>query len=465
MNRAVFCNNQVINKVINMFTKLTSYITAVIVVLVCMTCLSNAKEVPLVYRFSIMEEITPAMARKAAQAVDEAVSMNAACILIEMNTYGGMLDAADSIRTKLLNCPVPVLVFINNNAASAGALIALACNRIYMRTGSSMGAATVVNQQAEALPDKYQSYMRAMMRSTAEARHRDPHIAEAMVDPRIYIPGVNDSGKVLTFTPSEAMKNGFCDGMAENWRQVLGKEQINDYKTFVYDPTWVENIIGILIHPAISGILILVMLGGLYFEMQHPGIGFPLIAGILAAILYFAPLYLEGLAANWEILVFIVGMILIALEIFVIPGFGITGILGIFFTVGGLAASMLNNQGFDFTGIGPAQILTSVAIVVLAMVASLVMFLTLGKGFMHTPAFKRMVLQNSMTPGTGMETNLPVHDWVGQEAQTTTSLRPSGKILFRGEILTASAEFGFIEKDKTVIITRYDGISPMVREK
>lgn len=440
-------------------------ITVIFTFLVCLLSNVYAVETKLIYRLSIKEEITPAMARKVNQAVNEAISLKADYILIEMNTYGGMLDAADSIRTKLLNSPIPVIVFIDNNAASAGALIAIACNRIYMRTGSSIGAATVVNQNAEAMPDKYQSYMRSMMRATSEARQRNPHIAEAMVDPVISIPGVIDSGKVLTLTPSEAIKNGFCDGMAENWREVLEKEQISSYNSKIYNPSWIERIIGFLIHPAVSGVLILVMLGGLYFEMQHPGIGFPLFAAILAAILYFAPLYLEGLAANWEILVFVSGLILIAMEIFIIPGFGITGILGIIFTVGGLAASMLNNQGFDFSGIGTSQIFTSVAIVILSMVGSLALFFTLGKGVMHTTAFKKMVLQDVMPLGNGVENQQVVHEWIGQEAITATSLRPSGKIMFRGEIISASAEFGYIEKDILVTITRYDGIAPMVRAK
>lgn len=438
-------------------------VTYILTFIVCVNAFAADGDKKLVYRLMITEEITPAMARKASQAVNEAIALKADYMLIQMNTYGGMLDAADSIRTKLLNCPIPVFVFIDNNAASAGALIAIACNKIYMRTGSSIGAATVVNQNAEALPDKYQSYMRSMMRATAEARGRDPHIAEAMVDPRVYIPGVNDSGKVLTFTPSEAIKNGYCNGMAETWREVLASEQVTNYETRLYDPTWIENIIGFLIHPAISGVLILIMLGGIYFEMQHPGIGFPLIAAILAAVLYFAPLYLEGFAANWEILVFICGVVLILLEIFVIPGFGVPGILGIIMVLGGLSVSMLGNKGFDFSGIGSQQILTSVAIVIVSMVGSLLLFLTMGKSLMHTGAFNKMILHDAMEPGKGI--TLSVNDVIGGHAVTTTSLRPTGKILFNGEVISASAESGFIEKDTDVVIVKFDGIAPVVREK
>lgn len=228
-----------------------------------------------------------------------------------MNTYGGMVVYADSLRSMILNSRKPVWVFIDNNAASAGALISIACDRIYMREGANIGAATVVNQTGEAMPDKYQSYMRSMIRSTAEAQGRDtlvqgrdtvyrwkrnPHIAEAMVDQSIYIQGITDSGRVVTFTAREAMKYGFCDGMAESVDEVLKKEQVENYTIRSYHPTVTDRIIGFLINPVIQGLLIMVIVGGIYFELQTPGIGFPLAAALTACLLYFAPLYLEGFA-------------------------------------------------------------------------------------------------------------------------------------------------------------------------
>ena len=195
----------------------------------------------LIYRFDINREIGPVAWRITQKAVDEATKQKADFLLLKLNTYGGMVDAADSIRTKILNCTIPVLVFIDNNAASAGALIAISCDSIYMRNGANIGAATVVDQQGKVVPDKYQSYMRSIMRSTAEAHgkkavvngkdtswiwYRDPKIAEAMVDPRTYIKGLNDTGKVLTMTTSEAMEHGFCEGKAENINQVLEKAVI-----------------------------------------------------------------------------------------------------------------------------------------------------------------------------------------------------------------------------------------------
>src|SRR5690606_20750964 len=165
-------------------------------------------------------------------------------------------------------------------------------------------------------------------------------------DPSVYIEGIIDTGKVLTFTSSEAMQNGYCDGLAENVQEVLQQAGIEDYELVEYVPGRIEKIIGFLVHPVVSGLLIMAIIGGIYFEMQTPGIGFPLAVAVIAAFSYFAPLYLEGLADNWEIIVFIAGVVLIGLEIFVVPGFGFVGITGIAFVFGSLILSLLNNVEF-----------------------------------------------------------------------------------------------------------------------
>jgi membrane-bound serine protease (ClpP class) len=220
----------------------------------------------LVYKFNIKQEITRATWRQTQQAFEAADSLGADIFLIHMNTYGGTVLDADSIRTKILQSRIPVHVFIDNNAASAGALISIACDSIYMRPGGSIGAATVVNQTGQAMPDKYQSYMRSTMRSTAEGKgkktvivgndtiqqwRRDPKIAEAMVDPSVFIEGIIDTGKVLTFTPAEAIEYGFCEGLAENVPEVLQKLGIEEYRIVEYEPSFIERIIGFLVHPGI----------------------------------------------------------------------------------------------------------------------------------------------------------------------------------------------------------------------
>src|SRR5574344_3157770 len=292
-----------------------------------------------IYQIDIRDDINSKTWIYTKQGFAEAAQLKADAILINLNTYGGEVIYADSIRTTILNSKIPVIAFIDNNAASAGALISIACDQIYMRPGASFGAATVVNgTDGQQMPDKYQSYMRATMRSTAEAQGKDslgnwkrePLIAEAMVDDRTVIPNLIDSGKTLTFTTDEAIANHYCEGTAETIPEVLTQVglQENSYDVVVYKPAFYDILKGILTNTFLQSILIMLILGGLYFELQTLGIGFPLITAIVDGILYFAPLYIDGLAANWEILVFAIGIILLIMELFVVPGFGITGISG-----------------------------------------------------------------------------------------------------------------------------------------
>lgn len=411
----------------------------------------------LVYKFSIKEDIMPAATRLTQKAIEEATELKADFILLHLNTYGGAVDAADSIRTKLMQSKIPVIVFIDNNAASAGSLISIACDRIYMRQGSNIGAATVVNQTGEVVPDKFQSYMRSMMRSTAEAKGRDPQIAQAMVDPEVEIEGIIEKGKVLTFTASEAMTHGFCEGIAETIPEVLQIAGIEEYTIVDQKIKAIDKIINFLINPVISGILIMIIIGGIYFELQTPGIGFPLAAAVIAALLYFAPLYLEGLAVHWEILVFILGLILIAIEIFAIPGFGVTGILGILFIIFGLALSMIDNVGFDFSGIPVIKMVSSLLTVIIASTLAFVGGIYLSKKLLSSTRFGEIALNTVQSPEEGFTSaDLSLKSLIGQSGKAFTDLRPVGKIEIADEVYDATAISGYIEKGQEVKVVKYE---------
>ncbi|MFC2137309.1 nodulation protein NfeD [Bacteroidota bacterium] len=426
----------------------------------------------IVYKFNIHKEIGPAAWRVTKQSIKEAQLINANYILLHLNTYGGLVDAADSIRTKILNCPIPTIAYIDNNAASAGALISIACDYIYMRPGGSIGAATVVNQTGEPLPDKYQSFMRSTMRSTAETHgkdtiiegndtiikwHRDPNIAQAMVDPSIRIPGIIDSGKVLTFTAQEALDNNFCEGLAETYSEVLELVGVRDYVIKEYKLTNLEALIGFLVNPALQGILIMIIIGGIYFELQSPGIGFPLAASVIAATLYFAPLYLEGLAENWEIIIFFVGLILIGIEVFVIPGFGVAGIVGIILAIVGLSLSMVDKIVWDREFGNIDEVLKSFFTVTISMFLSLFLSIYLSKKLFTSSGFKNLSLaavQNKEDGYIGVTTNQ--FELKGKTGIAITVLRPSGKIEIEDQIYDAMSEIGFIDKGEKVKVIKYE---------
>lgn len=428
----------------------------------------------LVYKFNIKENIAPAIWRQTKQAFEAADILNADLFLIQMNTYGGTVVDADSIRTRILHSKIPVVVFIDNNAASAGALISIACDRIYMRSGGSIGAATVVNQTGEKMPDKYQSYMRSTMRATAEAHgkdtiisgqdttyrwKRDPLIAEAMVDERVYIKGIIDTGKILTFTPLEAMANGYCEGICENVDEVLKQNGMENAHVVEYKPTALERFIGFMVSPIISGILIMLILGGIYFEMQSPGIGFPLGVAILAAILYFSPLYLEGLAANWEILIFVIGLILIALEIFVVPGFGVTGISGITLAFSGLVLSLIKNVDFTFDEVNMNDLLIALTTVFLGTIAGIGLAIYLSQRMFtaQTGQFSHLSLHEVMSLKEGyLGVDPELLLLKGKTGIAITTLRPSGKINIAGKNYDALAESGMIDKGTNIVVTKVE---------
>ncbi len=428
----------------------------------------------IVYKYRIDDQIAKPMWRTTQKCFEEATNLGADIVLIQMNTYGGLVDVADSIRTKILNSPIPVYIFIDDNAASAGALISIACDSIYMRAGGKIGAATVVNQTGEQVPDKYQSYMRATMRATAEAHgkdtiisgkdtlirwKRDPRIAEAMVDPGMFVPEISDSGKVLTFTAEEAVKYGFCEGIVKNTADILKKAGIENYEIVEYSPSSLDKVINLLLNPFVHGLLIMLIIGGIYFELQTPGIGFPLAAAAVGAVLYFAPLYLEGLAENWEILIFILGIVLLAVEIFAIPGFGVAGIAGIILMVAGLTMAMVDNLVFEGGDISTAinVVMRALMIVIVSLLFAIIASLYLGKKLLTSPVFPNIALRETQQKTEGFTSADPVQaKLVGMEGTAYTVLRPSGKVEINGDVFDAKSEFGFIDKGAQIKVIRYE---------
>jgi membrane-bound serine protease (ClpP class) len=428
---------------------------------------SSATAPTKIYVFEIFEEIAKPAVRNTQNAIKEAKELEADIIILHLNTYGGAVDAADSIRTALLNCPIPVWVYIDNNAASAGALISIACDSIYMRKGANIGAATVVNQNAEAMPDKYQSYMRSMMRSTAEAQGRNPDIAEAMVDQDVYVEGISDSGKVLTFTTSEAIENGYCEGQAESIEEIIKMNGIVDYEIVEYELSAMDKIINFLISPAISGILIILIIGGIYFELQTPGVGFPLALAILAAILYFAPLFLEGMADNWEILIFVLGVALIALEVFVIPGFGVPGVLGIILVISGLAFAMVKNDGFDMPDNDFSPLVKAFGIVLGSIFIGLMASFYFGEKLLTSKTFgSKIALHDEFKSDKGyIASDNKYKEFIGRTGVTITVFRPAGKIEIDGDQYDASVKIGLLDAGEEVVVVGYEGMQLIVKKK
>jgi membrane-bound serine protease (ClpP class) len=430
--------------------KLTHHILTALVLILC-TFINSEAQQKIVYEYEIHEEIGPAMSRLTEKAISEAERKKAAYILVDMDTYGGFVDAADQIRTALLKTKIPTIVFIRNNAASAGALISIACDSIYMSPGSTIGAASVVNQQGELMPEKYQSYMRKKMRATAEETGRNPLIAEGMTDENMEIDSIKPKGKIITFSVTEAIKYGYCNGEVERPEDILPKLKGGPYVIEKHESTLTEKLSLWLIAPAISGILLMFIFGGIYFEFKAPGTFLPIGVSVVAALLYFAPLYLEGLAANWEILMFVVGLILIIVEIFVTPGSVVIGVSGILLTVTGLALALVRNIVFDFTFVPKGALSLAFLTVTVAMALPLVFIMAFGKKLFDSPVFRTMSDVGEMKTSKGYSIkDHSLQKLIGSTGIAVTNLRPAGKIEIEGERYDSVTDGGFIEKNNEV---------------
>ena len=386
-------------------------------------CAYASDSLSVIYRIRLDSDIDKSSQRLVILGLEKAAEADADYVMLDIDTYGGAVDAADSIRSAILRYERPVVAYVNMQAASAGALISIACDSIYMKTGSSIGAATVVDQSGNVMPDKYQSFMRGMMRSTAQANGRDPHVAESMTD----------TANVLTLTPSEAIEVGYCEGVYETIEEVAvavtgGNEFV--IKNMDEDMTWLDKLIQFLLNPLLQSIFMMMIIGGIFVEIRTPGIGLPLITAIVGALLYFAPGYLGHLVSYWEIILFVAGLILIGIEIFVIPGFGVAGITGIIAVVVSLAFAMVDNaELFHWDGTLNLQpIIQPLGIVVLSASAAIFGSVWLVKKLYATRSFDHIALRQEMKSDegfTGVITGL--ESLVGEPVVVFTDMRPGGR--------------------------------------
>lgn len=377
-----------------------------------------------------------------------AESNNATGLILHMDTFGGLVDAADKIRKNLLDTEIPTVTFIDKNAASAGALISFATDYIYMAPGASIGAATVVDGGGQKADEKMQSYMRGLMRSTAEATGRNPGIAESMVDENIEIEGVVAEGVLLTLSSTEAVDLEMAQAVLRNLEEVLGEMNWADIEKIYVRETTAEQILRFLANPIMSSLLMMMMLGGMYFELQSPGVGFAGAMASVGAILFFAPLYIMGFAQPWEIILFFLGVVLIITELFFLPGFGVPGILGITLVIFSLAASMIGNVGFSFP---PMEYMTrAIWTMAVTLILSILMMFSLGKYLPDNRMLKRLVLLDSTSKEQGYTPSESKDDLMGKQGVTITALRPAGIALIDDQRIDVVSQGDFIENGARV---------------
>ena len=409
-----------------------------------------------IYEVPIDGMIDNALARYLDRALNEATDAEAAVVILHIDTFGGLVDAADKIRQSILSVDVPTIALIDKNAASAGALISYAADRIAMVPGSSIGAATVVEGVGgEAAPDKYQSYMRGLMRSTAEANGRDPAIAEAMVDQSLEIEGVSEEGKVLTLSANEALDLGVADVIVEDYDELVDRLEIRGRASIQHEATGVERFLRFFASPVIQSILMLMMLGGLYFELQTPGVGFPGAIALVGGALFFAPNYAAGLVESWEIVLFALGVILLAVEVFITPGFGLAGVSGLILSVGALFAALVGNVGLEFPPM--TEVVSAIYTMAATMVLLVILLFSLGRYMPTSSAVGRLVLAPELS-SIGGYTSAETKDWlVGMTGTALTALRPSGTAVIGDERVDVVSQGDFVDRGSPVRVINVSG--------
>ena len=414
-----------------------------------------------VYRVTIDGMIDNALATYVERALEDAEADDASVIVFQIDTFGGLVEAADAIRKTILSASVPTVAVIDRNAASAGALIAYANDRIVMVPGASMGAATAVDQTGTYASEKVQSYMRGIMRATAEATGRDPRIAEAMVDENLEVPGVVEAGELLTVSSTEALELGIADAVLPSGDATVAALGLEDAAVEQHAASRAERVLRFLGSPVLASLLLMMMMGGLYFEIQTPGVGFAGAIALVGAALFFAPHYLLGLVESWEIALFVVGVGLILVEVFVTPGFGVFGVSGIVLTLGALLIALIPNIGFQFPTDGDITRATTTLAAALVLVA--LFAVSLGRMIPRSERLNRLVLGTEMASASGF-TSADTGDLVGHVGTALTALRPSGTADLDGRRVDVVSEGPFVDSGASVEVVRSRGAVVVVRE-
>lgn len=386
---------------------------------------------------------------------------DAAAIVLDVNTLGGRVDAAIQIRDALLEAAPRTVAFIHPRAISAGALISLACDNVLMTEGATIGAATPIQAgggEVQAVDEKMVSYMRAEMRSTAEANGRRGDIAEAMVDREVVIEGVVDAGKLLTLDTDQAIKLGIADGKAANLEEVMTALTLKQPQIVEVEINWGEKLARILTEPTVSGLLLSVGMLGLMVAFYTRSVGMFTMLGFVSLALFFGGHAVVHLVGWEEALLFLSGVILVVIEIFFVPGFGVPGVLGLICVISALVLSLIGipiHVSFQ-TGL-LAEAMTRV---LLSLLGAFVLALVLMRLLSRTALGRSFVLQDAET---GFLSAPSASDLVGQIGEALTDLRPAGKIVINHQRHEATSEREFVARGSRIRVIGKDGPVLIVR--
>ena len=410
-----------------------------------------------VHRIDITGTVENGLAPYVARSLAEAAAAGAAAAYLNIDTPGGRVDAAERISDAVRGASIPVYSFVNPRAFSAGALIAISANAVYMRPGAVLGAATPVDGEGTRASEKMVSAMRAEFRAVAEQRGLDPLAAEAMVDERVAVPGLKREGELLTLTTSEALRIGYAKAEVADEQALLAAVGLPGARVVTAEVNWAEQVVRFLTNPLVSPLLLSLGVLGLIFEIKTGAFGLGGVLSLASLGLFFGSSFLIGLAGWEEILLLGLGMIALAVEVLVLPGFGVAGVLGTVAVAGAIVLAMM--------GAGPTSGDLVQALAVLG--ASLVITAAVTYAWLrHLPnsgRFSGLFLRGGMDRAEGYISAPPREDLVGRDGVALTDLRPAGTASIAGERVDVVTEGEYVAQGSAVRVIRSEGYRHVVR--
>lgn len=403
------------------------------------------------YVIPLTGDIDSALADSMELAFTEAKQLEAQLVILEIDTYGGLVDASDRIKTIIYDSPIPVYAYVKK-AISGGTYAALACDRIYMHPGATLGAVEPVSDGEPVTDEKVLSVIEGQLRGMAEKQGRDPSIASAMVRKELDIPGVIEAGKLLTLTAKTALAVGYAEGTATDYREIPVLAGMGQMDFQRYSESWTQRFARFVANPIIAALLLGVGLSAMVIEIFTPGFGVPGAVSIGAFTLYFGGKLLSGFSQTGYIALFILGIIFLGAEIFT-AGFGVLGISGLSCVALSIVLSAADiTQGLLTLGL--AFLISAATIIIAYRVLKM------------TPLWNKIILQTAETKEEGYVGPLNMRGYLGAEGVSLTPLRPSGSIqLASGEKLDAVTEGVYLAPGTEIVVTGTSTGSVVVAQK
>ncbi|HEU5041756.1 MAG TPA: NfeD family protein [Gemmatimonadales bacterium] len=409
-----------------------------------------------VYRIDVTGTVENGLAPYVARSLTEAAASGAAAAYLNIDTPGGRVDAAERISDAVRGASIPVYSFVNPRAFSAGALIAISANAVYMRPGAVLGAATPVDGQGTRASEKMVSAMRAEFRAVAEQRGLDPRVAEAMVDERVEVPGVKRAGDLLTLTTAEALRVGYAKGEAKDEAALLEAVGLGGARVVVAEPNWAEQVVRFLTNPLVAPLLLSLGVLGLFVEIKTGAFGLGGILSLVSLGLFFGSSFLLGLAGWEEILLLGLGMIAIAVEVLILPGFGVAGILGITAVAAAIVLAMLGGSPSG------GDLLQALAVLGASIVITVAVAFAWLRHLPNSGRFGGLFLRGGMDRADGFISAAPRDDLVGRDGVALTDLRPAGTARIGSERVDVVTEGEYVSQGSPVRVIRSEGYRHVV---